>query len=987
MINLNPTLTAAGFALFRGEAPGFSVAITHVAFGAQKYDPLGFESSLKSELVRFPIDGAALISPSAIQVGVLMKNSAPDGRTANDKWIGEIGFYAGDTLFAVLSQAAAYLFYKSPDIDIPVTYVLDFSVLPAGSITVNNDAQSASIALASSYAQTAAKTALNAQQVISSTYYGRSAVEPATRPDGTARQSGDRYFDTNAKAEKTWTGTTWYAANLSAATLASRDGAGSVGATWFKGVFGKLSDLATSAGSSLIGFLQDGVGAVARSIQDKLREQYNVRDYGDFIADDFSATVIKANQLTINRAIAAASVAGGGVVNVPSGTFGIAGVGANPADRAIVLRDNVHLKGAGQKATVLRRAGPVTLLINQPYPADGAYGSGPCNIAVSDLTLDGNAAFSPLHPGNISLWLHCDNVDIRRVTFLNCPGLHSIDLNGCRNFVVEHCRFEGHDAALTAVFLPDDPGYYPEAIQVSADTYNSTIDGKAPMNLRVAHCYFGPSDTLGSVAVAMGNHSFLHGRKSEDITFEHNIVDSPLYHGVRVFNWKRARISNNKFKSCPYAVFLSSSYSARDWTGTPSGVSSSGEDVTISHNSFIDTMYCCVNVSAGHVSETSYEKWRDIKILHNDVIGNITSCTPFVVRWVSQLSVIGNKLRGQFNRGMYFGFCDTAHLLHNQIENTVLEGVYIVEDTQTAFINKGLTFDWVIAGNILRNLGYSGINLQAIINASIHGNVFVDPGTLAPGKRPSIGITAFARDIDITGNRFSGGTYGVDASASCSNIRMGPNTVLGTDSGAYRNLASGESTIFDMSGTKGAIVPLADNLDAIGAVAKRYAKGFFTDLRVRNNMPVMAVLAQSGVAVPHTGTTDETTLATIIVPGGLLGPNDALEVETYWTHTSSSMNKTLRVKFGGTAFFQPIVSTSVQTRGLTTIRNAGSLAAQFGGISSTAVTSGIGGSAAAMASSAANTAINQTLTITAQLVGTAENITLLGYTVKYVPAP
>jgi hypothetical protein len=199
MINLNPTLTSDGLALFTGQQPGFNVAITHIAFGGQKYDPSGFESALKQEFVRYPVDGGTTISPSSIQVGVLLTNSAPDNRSANDKWIGEIGFYSGNTLFAVLSHAAAYLFYKSPDIPIPVTYVLDFSVLPPGSITVNNDAQSADIALQSSYAQEAAQTALNQASVASE----QAAVARAMAEATSANASG---FVSDYAALRTYTG-------------------------------------------------------------------------------------------------------------------------------------------------------------------------------------------------------------------------------------------------------------------------------------------------------------------------------------------------------------------------------------------------------------------------------------------------------------------------------------------------------------------------------------------------------------------------------------------------------------------------------------------------------------------------------------------------------------------------------------------------------------------------------------------------------------
>lgn len=45
-----------------------------------------------------------------------------------------------------------------------------------------------------------------------------------------------------------------------------------VGGTWFGNVIANVSALASSAGASLIGFIQNGTGAVARSLQDSLRE-------------------------------------------------------------------------------------------------------------------------------------------------------------------------------------------------------------------------------------------------------------------------------------------------------------------------------------------------------------------------------------------------------------------------------------------------------------------------------------------------------------------------------------------------------------------------------------------------------------------------------------------------------------------------------------------------------------------------------------------
>lgn len=66
-------------------------------------------------------------------------------------------------------------------------------------------------------------------------------------------------------------------APLSAA-LASDTGTAAVKGTWFGGVIAYLSDLATSAGSALIGFIQACTGAVARSSQSKLRDVVTLFD-------------------------------------------------------------------------------------------------------------------------------------------------------------------------------------------------------------------------------------------------------------------------------------------------------------------------------------------------------------------------------------------------------------------------------------------------------------------------------------------------------------------------------------------------------------------------------------------------------------------------------------------------------------------------------------------------------------------------------------
>lgn len=109
---------------------------------------------------------------------------------------------------------------------------------------------------------------------------------------------------------------------------------------------------------------------------------FNVADFGA-IADP---TV--NNQPMIQAAIDAAHAAGGGIVYIPSGVYGIA---ASPdGDGSIQVKSNVFLKGDGMGETVLRlvdgSAGTITGLVRSPADV------GTDNWGVADLSLDGNKA-------------------------------------------------------------------------------------------------------------------------------------------------------------------------------------------------------------------------------------------------------------------------------------------------------------------------------------------------------------------------------------------------------------------------------------------------------------------------------------------------------------------------------------------------------------------------------------------------------------------
>lgn len=144
--------------------------------------------------------------------------------------------------------------------------------------------------------------------------------------------------------------------------------------------------------------------------------------------------------------------------------------------------------------------------------------------------------------------------------------------------------------------------------------------------------------------------------------------------------------------------------------------------------------------------------------------------------------------------------------------------------------------------------------------------------------------------------------------------------------------------------------------------------------------PSGLVLAQSAVAASVTGTTNETTLATIAIPAGAMGVNGSLRITTLWTTTNSANNKNLRVKLGATAFTDIALTTTAAGQFQTHIRNRGAPNSQVAFI----VGSGFpfASSAGSPFPGAIDTAVSQTLALTGQLANTGETITLEAYTVE-----
>lgn len=148
------------------------------------------------------------------------------------------------------------------------------------------------------------------------------------------------------------------------------------------------------------------------------------------------------------------------------------------------------------------------------------------------------------------------------------------------------------------------------------------------------------------------------------------------------------------------------------------------------------------------------------------------------------------------------------------------------------------------------------------------------------------------------------------------------------------------------------------------------------------------VLSQSAVSSSVTGTTTETTLATVTIPGGSMGPNGALRIDVSASWTANTNLKTLNIKLGGTLIggFGRSGATETGARTQVVVENRGSQTSQV--ISQPSATSIIFGvfTVAYPATLTKDTSQDLALTITGTLANSADTITLERYLVEVIPA-
>jgi hypothetical protein len=214
------------------------------------------------------------------------------------------------------------------------------------------------------------------------------------------------------------------------------------------------------------------------------------------------------------------------------------------------------------------------------------------------------------------------------------------------------------------------------------------------------------------------------------------------------------------------------------------------------------------------------------------------------------------------------------------------------------------------------------------------------------------------------------------------------NVAIGYQAGF--TLTTGDDNVIIGAGSTGGVT-IGSNNTLIGGNITGLAAGTADTLRLKAGATQVTYPKASGggiiaivdQGISHTGSTAETTLATISIPANSMGTKGLVRVTTVCSFTGTAGIKTLKYKFGGTIFFEvATLSTALGWRAQAEIHNDGATNAQVAPPSQ----QNFGPQISAVYTMAIDTTAAVNLTITGQLGNSADTFDLAKYVVEIIAA-
>lgn len=585
---------------------------------------------------------------------------------------------------------------------------------------------------------------------------------------------------------------------------------GTVAATTVQGAINELDTekvgftrLDDSDGSSLVGFLQSGTGAVATTVQAKLRETVSVLDFG---ADPTGVTDAGP---VINAAILAVNTAGGGILRFPEGSYNI--------DTAIVLRSNVHLcieagaildaatlagtvalqaQGTVGSAVVLSSnasrtntsvsvaagaeaafaAGDYVLIYSENQPDATAQKDGEFQIVKStssgsitlqdglwgDYTTANTASIRKLSPAsNIRIYgggtIRGSGTNDKLVTFYRCNDVHA------EGIVFEDGDYESLTFQAALNFSATDCSFY-RSNNAGAGYGVAIYDGSQwgdVIGNKFIDCRHGVSG--GGNTGAYGLNRFI------------NIIGNTAYGGLDS--------GYDGHSPCQYWNFVGNTATSKNGTNSD-GITWQGLDVVIADNTLIGMKNYGVLLEPRRPENQTGLTVKGNVIRDSGIFG-VYLIPVGTAGTISGVDIVGNTILNAANHGVLVR-SNTANrainglnIANNTIISPAQRGVYVLSEAAAiSAVN--------VSNNTIYGSGAEGIYVYAnttdINNCGVRDNsITMTTSTDTIGVQT--GATGNFAQLTITGNVGSGGTHGVrkySGAGTYTNVWVADNALTGS---------------------------------------------------------------------------------------------------------------------------------------------------------------------------------------------------------------
>jgi polygalacturonase len=450
----------------------------------------------------------------------------------------------------------------------------------------------------------------------------------------------------------------------------------------------------------------------------------------------------------LQNALTAAGTAGGGIVYLPPGTYQVA--------KYLLIPSNVTLMGAGMGVSILRSAGATLRTAGGVAPDGGGYsmlqatGTTRVNIAIQDLTVDGNESADRTALAASGVRLNSYLVDMRTVTGLRIERVATrntwtYNMVAFNCFDVEITGCDVRDPGTTGVYDQLDGIHMLGSSRVRV--HHNKVDNRIG----------GDADDAVAVHVISGSNAIT------DVQVEHNIL--------------RGGVNGN-------------------------GVQVAGDTVAISHVTISDnTIYDSFGITSQWFSSSGGAAIRHLTIKGNDIrnaVGNRgidIYCDPAKGGHFEHLKILGNTVDGYGSAGS-----PTSPGIGVSGSNAT-RGVVIADNIVSGGYSVGIELeqdqpvrDYVIVGNHVDMSAASaapiGLKLASGLDGTIANNVVLGRGTTdGQGIRLTASSGAPMTNTILSGNRVRAYNTGIQVSntgganptntIATSNITQGCTTGIG----------------------------------------------------------------------------------------------------------------------------------------------------------------------------------------------------------------